>query len=163
LKNLPGLSAGRSHGVKKFVKWWLPVLVWMGVIFAGSSIGSLPRVGGRATDSVAHRAAHVMEFAILGALTLRAVGQDRRTTKRELIITLIIIALYGASDEFHQRFTPGRSSEGIAVVFDVAGGLVGMWAHHRWVARRHALQQPGRGPVSVVEAINDACVKRQID
>jgi VanZ family protein len=122
--------------VKKFVKWWLPVLVWMGVIFAGSSIGSLPRVGGKVTDGVAHRVAHVMEFAILGALTLRAVSQDRRVTKRELISTLIIIALYGASDEFHQRFTPGRSSEGLSVVFDVAGGLAGAWIY-RWWRQRH--------------------------
>jgi VanZ family protein len=130
--------------VKKFVKWWLPVLVWMGVIFAGSSIGSLPRVGGKVTDGVAHRVAHVMEFAILGALTLRAVSQDRRVTKRELISTLIIIALYGASDEFHQRFTPGRSSEGIAVVFDVAGAIVGAWVYWRWQSRKQS--RPALGP-----------------
>ena len=58
---------------------------------------------------VVHRVAHVIEFAVLGALTLRALSKDGRITKRELIITLIIVALYGASDEFHQRFTPGRS------------------------------------------------------
>ena len=113
--------------MKKIVKWWLPVLIWMGVIFAGSSIGSLPRIGGRATDSVAHRVAHVIEFAALGALTLRAVSKDKRITKREMIITLIVVALYGASDEFHQRFTPGRSSEGLSVLFDVAGGIAGAW------------------------------------
>ena len=129
--------------MKKFVKRWLPVLVWMGVIFAGSSIGSLPRIGGKATDGVAHRVAHVIEFAVLGALTLRAVGQGRRTTKRELIMTLIIIALYGASDEFHQRFTPGRSSEGIAVVFDVAGGLAGAWVYRWWRQRHRATSRSG--------------------
>jgi hypothetical protein len=149
--------------VKKFVKWWLPVLVWMGVIFAGSSVGSLPRIGGRATDSVAHRVAHVMEFAVLGALTLRAVSQSKRMTKREMLITLIVVALYGASDEFHQRFTPGRSSEGIAVVFDVAGGMIGMWVYHRWIARWRAPQQPGRGAVKSIEAIKDSSAERQFD
>jgi len=118
--------------VKKFVKWWLPLLVWMGVIFVGSSIGSLPRVGGKTTDGVAHRVAHVIEFAALGALTLRAVSRGKRITKRELISTLIIIALYGASDEFHQRFTPGRSSEGLSVLFDVAGGMIGAWVYRWW-------------------------------
>jgi VanZ family protein len=133
--------------VRKFVKWWLPVLVWMSVIFVGSSIGSLPRVGGKATDGVAHRVAHVIEFALLGALTLRALGKKKPITRREIIVTLIIVALYGASDEFHQRFTPGRSSEGWSVVFDVAGGLigVGVW---KWWSR----QASGRSPVADASA-----------
>ncbi len=116
-----------QKSIKAFVRWWLPVLVWMGVIFSGSSIGSIPRVGGKTTDGLAHRAAHLFEFAVLGALTLRAVSKDKRITKREMIITLIVVALYGASDEFHQRFTPGRSSEGLSVLFDVAGGIAGAW------------------------------------
>lgn len=122
--------------MKKFLWLWLPVLAWMGVIFLGSSIGSIPRVGGKTTDAVVHRAAHVIEFAALGALVLRAVSGGKRITRRELIITLIVVALYGASDEFHQRFTPGRSSEGIAVVFDAAGGLAGAWFYRWWRSRR---------------------------
>jgi len=129
--------------VKKFMKWWLPVLVWLGVIFIGSSIGSVPRVGGKTTDALAHRVAHVIEFAILGALTLRALSMARPITKRELIITLVIIALYGASDELHQRFTPGRSSEGIAVAFDVAGGMAGAWVYRWWRQRRSATSRSG--------------------
>ena len=126
--------------MKKFVKWWLPVAVWMGVIFIGSSIARVPRVGDETLYGLVHRAAHLLEFAVLGALLLRALSKDKPASKREIIITLIIIALYGASDEFHQRFTPGRSSEGISVLFDVAGGAVGMWAWHRW-ARRERLQK----------------------
>ena len=126
----------------------VPVLVWMGVIFGGSSIGSLPRVGGKATDGVAHRVAHLIEFAVLGTLTLRAVSKGRHT-KRELIVTVIMVALYGASDEFHQRFTPGRSSEGIAVVFDVAGGLIGagLW----WVRASRLSKRRDTTSRSVVE------------
>ena len=113
-----------SDGVRKFAKWWLPVIVWMGVIFIGSSIGNVPRVGGTTLDGLVHRAAHVLEFAILGALCCVR-EQGKPITKREMIMTLIVVALYGASDEFHQRFTPGRSSEGLSVLFDVAGGA--MW------------------------------------
>jgi VanZ family protein len=118
--------------LKNFVKWWLPVLIWMGVIFAGSSIGSLPRVGGRTSDTIVHRVAHVIEFAVLGALTLRAVSKDRPVTRRDVINSVIIVTLYGLSDELHQRFTPGRSSEGSAVLFDAAGGLIGAWVY-RWL------------------------------
>jgi VanZ family protein len=106
------------------------------MIFLGSSIGSIPRVGGTMLDAVVHRVAHLIEFAGLGALLLRAVSQGRRITKRELIITLIVVALYGASDEFHQRFTPGRSSEGLSVLFDVAGGLAGAWVYRWWRSRK---------------------------
>ena len=120
---------------RAFVRWWLPVLLWMSVIFIGSSIGPIPRVGGKVTDSLVHRIAHVLEFAVLGALVLRASSQDNQITKREILITVIVAALYGASDEYHQRFTPGRSSEGLAVLFDAAGGLLGAWICRRWRQR----------------------------
>lgn len=125
--------------MKKFVRWWLPVIVWMIVIFIGSSVGNVPRVGSKATDGLVHRAAHVLEFTVLGALLLRAIGKDKPITKRDLIVTLIIVALYGVSDEFHQRYTPGRSSEGLSVLFDVAGGAIGAWL---WRWRASARRQP---------------------
>lgn len=121
--------------MQKFVKWWVPVLVWMIVIFIGSSIGNVPRVGGKTTDGLVHRAAHVAEFAVLGVLVLRALRRDQALTKREIVITLMVTAIYGASDEFHQRFTPGRSSEGLSVLFDVAGGVIGVGLY-RWWCRR---------------------------
>ncbi len=121
--------------MKRFLALWLPVIVWLGVIFIGSSIGKVPQVGDETLDGLVHRAAHLLEFAVLGALVLRAVSRGRPVSKREIIITLIVVGLYGASDEFHQRFTPGRSSEGIAVLFDVAGGALGAWAWQRWARR----------------------------
>lgn len=120
---------------KRVVQLWLPVVLWMVVIFIGSSIGSMPRVGGRTTDAIVHRTAHLLEFAVLGWLMLRAISAGRTLTRRELLITLLVVTLYGASDELHQRFTPGRSSEFSAVLFDAAGGLIGMWAW-QWKSRR---------------------------
>ena len=78
--------------------------------------------------------AHVLEYAVLGALTLRAAAHERPITKREFTLTLIIIALYGISDEFHQRFTSGRNSEGLSVLFDMTGGLIGAWVWWRWAS-----------------------------
>jgi hypothetical protein len=126
--------------MKRFLALWLPAIVWMIVIFIGSSIGNVPRVGGKTTDGLVHRAAHVLEFAVLGALLLRAVSNDKPITKREIIITLIVTALYGISDEVHQRFTPGRSSEGLSVLFDVAGSAGGVW-WYRWWSRRGPARQ----------------------
>src|SRR5512136_10385 len=121
--------------MKRFISFWLPVIMWMGVIFIGSSIGKVPQVGDETLDGLVHRAAHLLEFAVLGALVLRATSNGRPVSKREIVITLIVTGLYGASDEFHQRFTPGRSSEGIAVLFDVAGGALGVWVWQRWTRR----------------------------
>ena len=117
---------------KKLLGLWLPVVLWMGVIFSGSSIGSLPQVGGDTTDAIAHRTAHLMEFAILGGLVLRAVAAGQPLTRRAFVATLVIVTLYGASDEFHQRFTPGRSSELSAVAFDAVGGLIGAGGYRWW-------------------------------
>ncbi|NTU65159.1 MAG: VanZ family protein [Chloroflexi bacterium] len=122
--------------MKEFAKRWLPVIVWMGVIFIGSSIGDVPRVGGKTTDSLVHRAAHVLEFAVLGVLLLRAQSKDGPITKRATINTLIVVAVYGASDEFHQRFTPGRSSEGVSVMLDVVGGAIGAGVWRWWRSSR---------------------------
>ncbi len=133
--------------MKKFLNLWLPVLLWMGVIFIGSSIGSMPQVGGDTTDAIVHRTAHLIEFAILDGLLLRAINDGRAIARREVVITLIVVTLYGASDEFHQRFTPGRSSELSAVLFDAAGGLIGLWVW-RWKARRSARQRVSESRVT---------------
>jgi VanZ family protein len=141
--------------VRRFAKWWLPLVIWMGVIFIGSSIGSLPRVGGKTSDAIVHRVAHVIEYAIFGALTLRALSRERAITRREVIGTLIIVLLYGVSDEVHQRFTPGRSSEASAILFDVAGGLIGAWAYRWWVSiGRQRITAPSR------QRVDDAAKRR---
>jgi VanZ family protein len=137
------------------VKWWLPVIMLMGVIYLGSSIGNVPRVGGTFIDGLVHRVAHLLEFAALGALLLRAMGKDKSSTRREMMMTLIIVALYGASDEFHQRFTLGRSSEGLTVLFDVAGGALGMWSYRWWIAQRRAHQPAEQVGVGQPKSISD--------
>ena len=114
------------------------------VIFIGSSIGALPRVGGETSDAIVHRVAHVIEYAIFGALMLRALSRERPITRRNVIGTLIIITLYGISDEIHQRFTPGRSAEASAVLFDVAGGLIGAWVYRWWCQRPDSRSTDGR-------------------
>ncbi len=121
--------------MRKFLSLWLPVIVWMAIIFAGSSIGSVPQISSRPVDGVIHRAAHVIEFAILGLLVARAGADGKSPAPRLWIITLTIAMLYGASDEFHQRFVPGRNSELIAVLWDVLGGALGVWVWQRWYRR----------------------------
>jgi VanZ family protein len=111
--------------MKKLIWRWLPVFVWLIVIFIGSSIGSMPRVGGKAVDAIVHRIAHVIEYAVLGGLLLRATSERGSITWRQVIGVALLCALYGVTDEWHQAYVPGRSSELSAIPFDLGGGLIG--------------------------------------
>ena len=121
--------------MKKFASLWLPVISWMAVIFAGSAIANIPTVGGQMIDGAIHRAVHLTEYAVLGALVLRAVTYGKRIARRQILITLIVVGLYGASDELHQRFVAGRTSELLTVLWDLAGGAIGVWLWRRWCQR----------------------------
>jgi VanZ family protein len=118
------MRASRSLSV------WLPVLIWAAVIFALSSIPSLS-TGLGLWDTLLRKGAHVTEYAILGALLLRAL-------RRELPAAAAGIA-YAATDEFHQHFVRGRHASPIDVAIDAVGITVGVYLLRR-------LQPPGLGP-----------------
>ena len=59
----------------RLVLVWLPVVLWAAVIFAFSSIPSLG-TGLGTWDTVLRKCAHVTEYAIMGALLLRALGRE---------------------------------------------------------------------------------------
>jgi len=103
---------------------WLPVLAWAAVIFAFSSIPSLSSgLGG--WDLLLRKLAHVTEYAILGALLLRA-------TRRPWL-ALGLAAAYAASDEVHQHFVEGRHAALLDVAIDTVGALVGILAWRAFV------------------------------
>jgi VanZ family protein len=61
---------------------------------------------------------------VLGALTIRALaaGRWRRVRLRAVAMATLICALYGYSDEFHQRFVPGRQYDLWDMGADTVGG-----------------------------------------
>src|SRR5437870_4376304 len=104
------------------VSLWLPVVAWAGLIFALSSIPHLSS-GLGTWDTVLRKCAHVTEYAILGALLLRALG-------RELPAFLAALA-YAASDELHQHFVHGRHATPVDVGFDAVGIVAGLFLWER--------------------------------
>ena len=100
------------------VSLWLPVLVWAAVIFVFSSIPSLG-TGLGAWDTILRKGAHMTEYAILGALLLRALG-------RELPALAVGIA-YAITDEIHQHFVSGRHASPVDVLIDTAGVAIGVY------------------------------------
>jgi VanZ family protein len=96
---------------------WGPVVVWAAVVFALSSVPSLSS-GLGTWDEVLRKGAHITEYAILGALLMRALS-------RQLPALLIGIA-YAATDELHQHFVRGRHPSPFDVAFDAWGLVIGL-------------------------------------
>jgi VanZ family protein len=99
------------------VRLWLPVVAWAAVIFAFSSVPDLGTgLGG--WDLVLRKLAHMAEYAVLGALLLRATGRAG--------LAIALGTLYAASDEIHQAFVPGRSGRPLDVAIDAVGVACGV-------------------------------------
>jgi len=148
--------------IRSFIKYWLPVLVWMVFIFGFSSdtmsfqhssriIGPLvhwlfPNVSSEAVNSIVfavRKAAHVTEYALLALLIWRAVRKPVRPDLRgwsgaQARLALILVVLYAATDELHQTFVPSRQGSVWDVLLDASGaalGLLLLWAFGRWRRR----------------------------
>jgi VanZ family protein len=140
---------------RSLVKYWLPLLVWMLVIFSASSdrmsfqhssriIGPfvhwlLPHLSGEAVHAIvmfARKCAHLIEYAVLALLLWRALHKPSRLGVpswrwSEAGLALGLTALYSASDEIHQTFVPSRQGSVWDVLVDTAGaafGLLCLWA-----------------------------------
>jgi len=107
----------------RFYKYHLPVYVWAACIFLVSSLSlaQLPAPG--PSDKIAH----LIEYAVLGFLLVRALQQSESKTTRNhaLSLTLAIGILYGLSDEVHQIFVPLREFEILDILADAVGCIAG--------------------------------------
>jgi VanZ family protein len=112
-----------------FARLWLPVLVWAALIFAFSSVPDLGTgLGG--WDVVLRKLAHATEYAVLGALLVRATGRSG--------LALTLGTLYAASDEIHQTFVRGRTGAPLDVAIDALGVACGIVVWQTVRARRLA-------------------------
>jgi VanZ family protein len=108
------------------VRLWLPVVAWALVIFAFSSIPDLG-TGLGTWDTILRKLAHGTEFALLGALLLRAL--------RRPLLAFLLGVLYATSDEIHQVFVRGRHGSPVDVAIDAIGVAVGLVLWQRIAAR----------------------------
>ena len=109
-----------------FARLWLPVLVWAAVIFTFSAVPDLGTgLGG--WDTLLRKVAHTVEYAILGALLVRATGRPG--------LAFALGVLYAASDEVHQTFVAGRHGSPIDVAIDAIGIACGILVWRRAQSR----------------------------
>ena len=85
-------------------------------------------------DRVSDKTGHIVAYAGLALLCVRAVGGGlrRRMVLRTAVLALTIAAAYGITDEGHQWFVPGRSADVFDWFADVSGALVGIGACWLW-------------------------------
>jgi VanZ family protein len=124
----PGGAGLRGIGDRhRALLLWLPVVVWAAVIFAFSSVPDLGTgLGG--WDLVLRKLAHTAEYAILGALLMRATGR--------IGVALALGIAYAVSDELHQTFVPGRAGKPLDVAIDTLGLVGGIAIWHVLRSRR---------------------------
>jgi VanZ family protein len=110
-----------------FLRYWGPVCGYAGIIFYFSSLShpeeDLPFVG-HFSDKVLH----AVEYAVLGALCLRAFHGTLHVSWRQWAtpMAVVLASLYGASDEIHQSFVPFRYSHVLDWVADTVGAVIGV-------------------------------------
>lgn len=66
-------------------------------------------------------------------LTYRALKSQGVVSKNAALWAILFSILYGASDEFHQSFTPGREPRVRDVFFDTIGSVLAIYAVWNWV------------------------------
>ena len=121
------VRAGAYHGpvpLSRLAFTWLPVVAWAALIFALSSIPDLGTgLGG--WDLALRKAAHLAEYAVLGALLARALYN---TIAGWAWLSWAAGTAYAASDELHQHFVPGRQASALDLAIDATGVAVGVLA-----------------------------------
>ncbi|HEX6911575.1 MAG TPA: VanZ family protein, partial [Longimicrobium sp.] len=109
---------------------WLPAAAWAATIYWLSSRPTLPGPEVPYFDKVAHFGA----YAVLGALLAFAADRSRVP----LAVAVVLGLLYGASDEIHQVYVPGRSPDVLDWAADAAGVAAACFLYFRWRSRRAA-------------------------
>ena len=126
--------------LKRRLSLWLPVIAYMAALFYVQSLSSLPSPPGNLTDK--HE--HFFFYGVLAALVLRALakGEWRRITFVTVLGAFVWSSLYGVSDEFHQRFVPGREYEVLDMIADAIGSAAAVGLLWAWGIIRRRFETP---------------------
>jgi VanZ family protein len=146
----PSVQPHGAGRVSNFLRYWLPVLLWMTLIFSFSSDAKsyhhssrffeplmrwlFPQMSPETISEIHHafrKTCHLMEYAIMAFLVWRAVRKPVKNDPRpwkwdEAGLALAIVFAYAASDELHQVFVPTRTALVSDVLIDTAGGAAGL-------------------------------------
>lgn len=136
----------RQLTAKRFLLYWLPVVLWAALIFHLSSQSEPPQPAPVSQVPGWSSIAHFGLYLVLGALLYRAFrGRDRTPSPaaagraglvlHPIVCTVIVGVLYGATDEIHQYFVPQRQTDIFDWLVDVCGTMAGALLPVGWDLR----------------------------
>ncbi len=124
-----------KFNLKKVLIFWLPIVIWTIVIFLFSARPTVSTSEIIWQDFIVKKTAHVIEYAILAMLLYRALINSNVPKKEAGIYSIILAILYGASDEFHQFFTPGREPRVRDLFFDALGSILSIYLITKYLVK----------------------------
>lgn len=107
---------------------YLPLVVYWIILFTLTTIPAdkMPQLFAN-QDKVEHLLAYFV-LAFLLAFTLSFQNKIKLLSSRAVLFTVIFVAAYGALDELHQMFIPGRECDFYDWLSDLIGGSLGALA-----------------------------------
>jgi VanZ family protein len=121
------MESAPKVGLPVLLQAWLPVLIWMTVIFLFSNQPYSGQVTERyfGTYNIPVRKfSHGAEYAILYLLSCRAfLLSGEKWHGKSALMALALCCLYALTDEWHQSFVPGRSATLSDAGIDSIGAL----------------------------------------
>lgn len=122
-----GKISSSMNSLEKFVYYWLPVVLWMALIYFLSSFHKLQSELPGWQDYVLRKIAHFLEYAILFNLFYRGFKNTSKLPNYKLLsLSFLLTILYAISDEFHQTFVSGRSGRIFDIGVDTLGSFAGL-------------------------------------
>ena len=111
---------------KKFIIYWIPVIIYAGLIFY---LSSLPNPLYKVEQIISIKlpdttliVLHIIEYLILSLLLYRALNNTK--INNALTLTILITITYGFTDEIHQIFVPGRLFDFFDLLANSFGAIV---------------------------------------
>ena len=122
---------------------WLPALVWMGLIFVFSSRAEpVPAIEGKPYEELVGNLLHLAEYGGLTFLLyfgwLKGEIFQSPPSWKGLILSALLAAAFGVTDELHQAFVPSRTFNPLDMALDACGAVlgIGLTIVVIWVARK---------------------------
>lgn len=112
-------------------RWLYPLLLATTIVVASGR-------GQVAAPDIVHidKVVHFSIFGLLASLVVRSPGM------RHAWVSVLIVSLFGMSDEIRQSFTPGRSVEFADWVADSSGAALAVALYTFWGWYRRLLETP---------------------
>jgi VanZ family protein len=140
-------GARQEMSLMRYCRYWIPVFLWMMLIFwmstgtfSAQNTASIvepilrflmPSLSPEMIDMIhgaLRKLGHVAEYFVLGLLLFRSFrgGATELRIPRWVFSSFIVLALYAASDEFHQSFVYTRTASLFDVGIDILGGVIAL-------------------------------------